>query len=158
MNTGATFSECRRYRYELWRIWDNELPEVMFIGLNPSTADEMHDDPTIRRCISFSRHWGYGGLVVCNLFAYRATDCRDLMIAKEPIGRDNDEFLLKNAKRATLVIAAWGNNGRHLDRSASVVSLIPNLHCLKVNHSGEPSHPLYLSSDARPRLYCGRGH
>lgn len=83
MNKGAKFSDCRKYRYTLWRIWNESEPCVMFIGHNPSTADEKEDDPTIRRCINYSRDWGYGGLYMVNLFAYRATDPKDLIAATD---------------------------------------------------------------------------
>jgi hypothetical protein len=155
METGATYSPCRKYRYELWRTWDASSPAVMFIGLNPSTANETHDDPTIRRCIGFAQRFEYGGLIVCNLFAYCATDTKDMLAAEDPVGRDNDDYLIANAKEAGIVIAAWGNNGRYLNRSESVVALIPNLYCLKLNASGEPAHPLYLPKDAQLSMFCG---
>lgn len=155
METGATFSPCKKYRFELWRIWDARTPAAMFIGLNPSTANESHDDPTIRRCIGFARRFEYGGLVVCNLFAYCATDTKEMLAAGDPVGRDNDAYLIKNAKDAGIVIAAWGNNGRYLNRSGSVGAMIQNLYCLKLNASGEPAHPLYLPKDAQLSMFCG---
>lgn len=82
MKTGANLSECRRYRFSLWRIWDEALPYALFIGLNPSTADETANDPTITRCINFAKDWGYGGIYMANLFAYRATDPSEYMLRK----------------------------------------------------------------------------
>lgn len=90
MRSGANFSRCRRFRYALWREWDATLPAVMLIGLNPSTADANHNDPTIRRCIGFARDWGFGGVRVLNLFAFRATYPDDLKAAADPVGPRND--------------------------------------------------------------------
>jgi len=122
----------------------------MFIGLNPSTADETLDDPTIIRCINFAKSWGYGGLCMANLFAYRATAPSDMMVTEDPVGESNDEWLLKLSEDAGVVIAAWGNHGGYLGRSRKVRELIQNLHCLKENQSGEPAHPLYLKSELQP--------
>ena len=149
----AKFSECRKYRYALWRVWDSTLPTVLFLGLNPSTADEVVDDPTLIRCMNYAHSWGYGGVCMGNLFAYRATNPAELRTAKDPIGKENDEWLCKLAKEAGLIVAAWGNMGAYLGRSQQVVRLLPNLHCLKLNKSGEPAHPLYLRADLRPFLY-----
>jgi len=150
MKTDAQLSACRKYRYALWRIWDETRPYAMFVGLNPSTADEIENDPTIIRCINFAKSWGYGGLCMANLFAYRATEPDDMMAQPEPVGTGNDDWLIKLANDAGVIIAAWGNGGGHLNRSKQVVELLPNLHCLKMNKSGEPAHPLYLKSDLQP--------
>ena len=150
MKTDAKLSECRQYRYALWRTWDDSKPYAMFVGLNPSTADETDDDPTIRCCIVFAKDWGYGGLCMANLFAYRATDPSNMFSAQDPIGPQNDVWLERLAKDAGIVVAAWGNHGGHLGRSKIVSALIPNLQCLKVNKSGEPAHPLYQPSTAKP--------
>jgi hypothetical protein len=99
----------------------------MIIGLNPSTADEIDDDPTIRRCIAFAKSWGYGGLYMANLFAFRATEPADLFAANDPIGSGNDEWLCNLSKDAGVVVAAWGNHGSHLGRSREVMRLIPKL-------------------------------
>ena len=151
MKNTAAFSPCRRYRYALWRSWDDGLPRVMFVGLNPSTADESTDDPTLRRCMRFARDWGYGGVCTANLFALRATDPKLMLSVDEPIGPDNDTWLQRLASEAALVIAAWGNHGAHLGRSRAVRVLLPRLHCLAVNRSGEPAHPLYQPASRRPR-------
>ncbi|MBU2098558.1 MAG: DUF1643 domain-containing protein [Gammaproteobacteria bacterium] len=150
MKNTAKLSECRNYRYALWRSWDNEKPFVMFIGLNPSTADESTDDPTLTRCINYAKSWGYGGVCMGNLFAYRATDPAAMMAAKDPVGDDNDLWLRKLAKEAEIIIAAWGNDGAYMGRSRQVLKFIPNLYCLKINKSGEPAHPLYQSASIRP--------
>ena len=90
----AVFSPCRTYRYALSRVWAADKPYALFIGLNPSTADETLDDPTIRRCIDFAKRWGYGGLVMANLFAYRATNPSEMKAATDPVGVANDEWLI----------------------------------------------------------------
>ncbi len=141
----------RQYRYALWRIWDRDLPAVMFIGLNPSTADARIDDPTLVRCMGFARDWGYGGVYTANLFAFRATDPRDMKAARAPVGRDNDRVIVDLATRVDKVIAAWGNDGIYLDRAEAVRALVPGLHYLKMNRSGQPAHPLYLPKGLLPQ-------
>mgnify|MGYP000036960742 FL=1 len=153
MNKDAKFSSCRTYRYTLWRVWDDSKPYAMFIGLNPSTADETDDDPTIRRCVGFAKNLGYGGLCMANLFAYRATDPSVMMSARDPVGPENDEWLGRLSSNAGIIIAAWGNNGKFLGRSKAVLCFIKNVQCLKVNNSGEPSHPLYIPADTIPIPY-----
>ncbi len=151
MKRSAHFSRCKRYRYALWRTWDPHRPSMLFIGLNPSTADAIEDDPTIRRCIRFAEDWGYGGLAVANLFAYRATKPAVLMRELHPIGRLNDRWLLRLAAQTDVCVAAWGNGGSHLGRDAEVVALLNGLQCLGVTASGAPRHPLYVPGDATLR-------
>lgn len=122
----------------------------MFVGLNPSTADETTDDPTLTRCINYARSWGYGGVCMANLFALRATDPSDMKASNEPVGPENDKWLNELANEAALVVAAWGNDGSFLGRSRHVLELIPNLSCLKLNKSGEPAHPLYQPANLKP--------
>ena len=110
----AEFSPDRIYRYALYRTWDETKPRVMFIGLNPSTADESKDDPTIRRCKNYAFDWGYGGLIMANLFALRATKPKIMKEHALPIGRDNNYWLESLARDAEIIIAAWGVNGSHL--------------------------------------------
>ncbi len=145
----ATFSSCRAYRYSLSRIWDKEKKYVLFIGLNPSTAGKETDDPTIRRCVDYAKNWGYGGFMMVNLFAYRATLPSSLKKVKYPIGKNNDKYIVKLSKKADITVAAWGNNGNLYSRDKEVLSLVPNLKCLKVNKSGQPAHPLYLKKDLK---------
>ena len=150
MKTDANFSKCRKYRYALWRTWDDSKPYAMFIGLNPSTADETEDDPTINRCINYSKDWGYGGLCMVNLFAYRATDPSVMMASSDPIGSDNDNWIEKLSKEAGVIVAAWGNDGSHMARSKYIMDSVPNLMCLKINKAGEPAHPLYQPGSVTP--------
>ena len=149
INKTANFSTCRKYRYSLSRIWDKQKKFVLFIGLNPSTADEEVDDPTIRRCSGYAQKWGYGGFIMVNLFAYRTTLPSNLKKVKYPVGRDNDKYIVKLSEKADITIAAWGNNGNLYRRDKQVMSLVPNLMCLRVNKSGQPAHPLYLNKDLK---------
>ena len=126
------------------------------IGLNPSTADEVEDDPTLIRCINFAKSWGYGGVCMTNLFAYRATDPNDMKAAADPVGASNNRWLTRLAKEAGIVVAAWGNDGNYLNRASQIKNKIPDLYCLKMNKSGEPAHPLYLRAELKPVLMsCG---
>lgn len=145
----ATFSPCRRYRYTLWRWW-GDGPYCMFVGLNPSTADETLDDPTVRRCIGYARDWGYSGLCMTNLFSFRATLPRDMKACAEPIGNMNNAYLRECALRAGIVIAAWGKDGGFRGRDREVVDFLPPLHYLRLNKDGSPAHPLYLPKSLRP--------
>jgi hypothetical protein len=148
MKKDAYLSEDRRYRYALWRIWNESLSYAMFIGLNPSTADEENDDATITRCIGFAKSWGYGGFAMANLFAYRSTDPTQLQMVENPVGPENNDWLVKLAKSAGVVVAAWGNSGSLFGRSQAVAALLPEMMCLKVNGTGEPAHPLYQPASA----------
>ena len=148
--SGATFDITITYRYTLWRGWSTDYPQVTFIMLNPSTADAQRNDPTIRRCIEFAQRWGFGSLEAVNLFAYRATYPVALFNAKNPVGAENDQFLMRAVARSACVVAAWGTKGTLLDRDKHVLQLLaswPNVHCLGVTKGGHPRHPLYVKSD-----------
>lgn len=149
VNKNATFSDCRKYRYALSRTWNGKKKTILFIGLNPSTANEKIDDPTIRRCINYAQNWGYGSLLMVNLFAYRATMPSELKNVKNPIGNDNDLHIIELSKKADIAVAAWGNEGTLLNRDKEVKKILPNLMCLKINKSGQPAHPLYQKKDLK---------
>jgi hypothetical protein len=153
MLRSATFSPCRSFRYSLCRIWDPKLPRAMFVGLNPSTADENEDDPTVRRCIGFARKWKFGGLILVNLFAYRSTDPAYMLEADDPIGPANDRHIRANALAAGRVVVAWGTMGGFLDRDQHVLSFLHGAHCLGTTKHGHPKHPLYLAGNTRMRLF-----
>jgi len=153
MKKTAAFSRCRQYRYALWRTWNNTQKQVLFICLNPSTADDKNDDPTLIRCINYAKFWGYGGVCIANLFAFKATKPADLLASDSPIGSRNNHWLKKLANQSDLCVAAWGNHGRYLNRSAKVQELIPNLHYLKITKLGEPAHPLYLKALLTPQQW-----
>ena len=152
----ATFSIFRKYRYVLWRWWDQAKQYALFIGLNPSTADETNDDPTIQRCMGFARTWGYGGLCMMNLFAYRATDPKEMMKYPFPIGPENDRRLIQLSRRAGIVIACWGTKGTFQDRSQIVCAMLKDLKCLGTTKTGQPRHPLYLARNIKLRQYRER--
>lgn len=149
----AIISECGLYRYSLSRIWDTEKGLVNFIGLNPSTADAKDDDSTIKKCVKYAKKWGYGGIIMSNLFAYRTPEPHLMKKAPDAIGHENDEYIKLLADKSAIVIAAWGNDGEYLGRSDLISNLIPNLQCLKINKTGQPAHPLYLNGDLKPLPY-----
>ena len=153
MNADAILSADRNYRYVLSRIWDEKKAMVVFIGLNPSIADENIDDPTIIRCINFAKSWGYGGLFMLNLFAFRATKPSDMFNQVDPIGIENDKYIEEYSNKADKVICAWGNHGRYMQRSQDILNQIDNAYYLKLNKSGEPAHPLYLKLELNPILF-----
>jgi len=156
MKTSAIISNDGKYRYELRRTWWNwTAPQlVMFIMLNPSTADDVIDDATITRCINYAMAWGYGGLIVGNLFGHRSKDKKQIRKQADPVGKDNDRILLEAALEADMVICAWGNDGKFMDRSRQILSLLRengiNPQMLTMTKQGEPGHPLYLKKNLEP--------
>jgi hypothetical protein len=155
MRSSAIFSECRQYRYLLTRTWNSESATIVFIGLNPSTADETADDPTVRRCVGFARKWGYGGLVLINLFAFRSTDPKRLNDVADPVGPQNDTTIRRCCDRSSCVVAAWGAQGTLMERDRRVLELLSEPLCLGVTKSGSPRHPLYLAASTRLRRFPG---
>lgn len=178
--SGAIFSDCEKYRYVLWRVWNKDLltpnPRmVSFVGLNPSTADEHHNDPTVTRCINYAKAWGYDGMYMLNLFAYRATDPREMKAQEYPesepgIGRSRNYAALRRygtSPLSELTVACWGVHGHiketwnKLEEIRGFHDLIvanqllrgANLHALGLTKDGHPKHPLYLKSNLRPRLW-----
>jgi hypothetical protein len=123
----------------------------MFIGLNPSTADETQDDPTVRRCMGFALSWGYGGLLMTNLFAYRSTDPALMKAHPEPIGPKNNSYLELLSHQAGIVVAAWGIHGTFEDRDKEVLPLLKRPHYLALTKDSIPRHPLYLRADTKPQ-------
>ncbi len=156
---GAEFSDCRTWRYRLWRIWDDSLPYANFLMLNPSIADEKVLDPTVTRCVDFARRWGYGGLQVTNLFALVSTDPDRLYKEADPVGQENDRAIIETARGAGAVVCAWGNHGVHKERRDAVLRLLRatgvGLSYLRMNGTGEPSHPLYLPGKLTPVPWNG---
>jgi hypothetical protein len=144
------------YRYSLWRQVGDSRSRVLFIMLNPSTADEAKDDPTIRRCAAFARGWGYGRLEVCNLFAYRATDPRKLRCIVDPVGPLNDAMIARAAKRADTVVVAWGVEGARARRADIVMRMLYSsiVCCLGTTRDGFPRHPLYVRGDSPPAPFA----
>lgn len=151
-NSGAILSVDRKHRYALWRKWDENKPYVLFIGLNPSKADENNDDPTLRRCIGFAKAWGYGGVCMANLFSLRATDPRDMKNSPYPVRKENQKYLQQLANNAGLIICAWGTHGSYLDADKQFMKHLKaySLKCLGITKEGHPKHPLYIKSDQQP--------
>lgn len=155
MNKTAAISPCGHYRYRLTRIWDQDAGTLPIVMLNPSTADAQVDDPTIGRCLAFARREGLGGILVANLFAFRAAAPDDMKAAADPIGPDNDAVLVEvfteAAARGVPVLAAWGANGEFNDRAVHVRKLAraagAHLVCLGRTGGGHPRHPLYVRAD-----------
>ena len=150
MEKSAVISECGLYRYELRRIWDADKPWVLFICLNPSTADHEAEDNTSRVCINYAKRWGFGGLVIANLFAYRSTDPANLYKASDPVGAENDEHLKRLSNDASETVCAWSDDGGYMDRDLAVLPLLKSPKCLTMLKSGRPGHPLYKSKELKP--------
>lgn len=150
MQKSAVISQCGEYRYELRRIWNEAKCSVLFICLNPSTADHEQEDNTSRVCINYAKRWDYGGLVIANLFAYRATDPARLRDVDDPVGSENDRLLRKLINETSLTVCAWSNHGGYLNRDKTVLGLIKSPFCLTVLKSGRPGHPLYKRRTLTP--------
>ncbi|AEH39508.1 DUF1643 domain-containing protein [Halopiger xanaduensis] len=147
----AVLSDCGEYRYRLSRTWNASKPTVAFVMLNPSTADDVDDDPTIRRCRGFAEDWGYGSIVVANLFAMRSSEPEALHDHPDPVGPENDDHLRAVCEEAEQVVAAWGAKGSFKDRALEVAALLEDeLYALETTKAGHPSHPLYLPSGLEP--------
>lgn len=144
----AHFSPDRKWRYRLERRW-GEGKRCGFILLNPSTADESNDDPTIRRCIDFAKRWGFGGLVLCNIFAVRSTDPAALYGHADPVGPENDAYLERPTEEVGVIVCGWGVHGAYRERGAAVLDLLREKTAmavaLKLTADGHPGHPLYLA-------------
>lgn len=154
-DAGAIFSNCENYRYLLWRIWNPGLPLWSFGMLNPSTADHLQLDPTVDRCQKRTHAAGAGGLIIWNLFAWRATDPAAMKRVVDPIGAYNDDAILAAVDVSALNIAAWGAHGTHREREHRVRATLGregvSLHALAFTASGLPRHPLYLPLALEPQ-------
>jgi hypothetical protein len=160
----AQFSKCQRYRTMIQQIWGegkgfHNARLVLWIMLNPSTADHRDLDPTLRRCMSFSKAWGYDGMTICNLFALRATDPRELLTATDRVGPRNNEAILRAAMEAERIVVAWGAHSTAVQRANAVVkalTLFGPLYCLGTTKSGAPKHPLYVKGGTELEEFNGR--
>ncbi|NJM82082.1 MAG: DUF1643 domain-containing protein [Tabrizicola sp.] len=150
----ATYSDCERYRYLLTRVWAPG-PRALFVMLNPSTATEVQNDPTVERCERRARTLGFGAFRVTNIFAFRATDPKVMCAAPDPVGPQNDAAIADSMLWADRTICAWGNHGCHLDRGATVEALLratgKPLYHLGITGQGQPKHPLYIGYETRPQ-------
>jgi hypothetical protein len=158
----AVYSPCERYRYLLTRVWDAGGPRVLFVLLNPSTATEVQNDPTVERCERRARALGFGAFRVTNIFAFRATDPRRMRAEPDPVGPGNDAALRDSAALwvrdgGDRIICAWGNHGAHRGRGAAVEAMLRGtgrtLHHLGLTRAGAPQHPLYIAYDRRPAAW-----
>lgn len=154
----ALYSPCERYRYALTRTWDSAGRKVLFVMLNPSTATEVQNDPTVERCERRARALGYGAFRVCNIFAYRATDPKVMRAQRDPVGPGNDAAIAEGAAWADTVVCAWGTHGAHLARGPAVEALLratgkPLWH-LGLSKAGHPKHPLYIGYDRQPEPWA----
>lgn len=153
---GATFSDDREYRYKLWREWEANTRSILWLMLNPSTADEETLDPTLRRCRNYSRTWGYGRMWIGNLFALRSTDPENLYDHDDPVGPRNNHHLRDMAEKSDTIIVAWGAHGDLNDRHRDVLDLLEDqdtLYCLGWTKEGHPVHPLYQPKDVELKQF-----
>ncbi|SFB01567.1 hypothetical protein SAMN05421688_2394 [Poseidonocella pacifica] len=153
----AIYSPCERYRYSLTRIWDERERRALFVMLNPSTATEIQNDPTVERCERRARALGFGSFTVTNIFAWRDTDPQAMRRAEDPVGPRNDDAIRAAAMEADQIIAAWGTHGVHLGRGPAVANLLREtgrpLHHLGLTKDGHPRHPLYIGYHVQPTLW-----
>jgi len=155
----ANFSPCKKYRFRLERDWSgsDDAEGVHFCLLNPSTADAEKPDNTVTRLINFAKAWGFGRMMLSNIFAWRSTDPSELYLPeRDPIGADNDGWILDAAQRCTITVVGWGNHGDLLGRGIDVARLLgTSLHCFGVNETGHPIHPLYLAASTSLTRFPG---
>lgn len=156
----AVYSDCLNYRYALTRVWQASGRKALFVMLNPSTATEVQNDPTVERCERRARALGFGAFRVTNIFAFRATDPRVMRAQSDPTGPENDAAITEAAAWADQVICAWGSHGAHLRRGPQVEALLrcsgqPLFH-LGLTQGGAPKHPLYIGYSVAPQLWAAR--
>lgn len=153
----AIYSDCEKYRYALTRVWDPNGRRVTFVMLNPSTATEVQNDPTVERCERRARTLGFGAFQVTNIFAWRDTDPFKMRKASDPVGPENNRYILGASDWADQTICAWGTHGAHLERGRAVHTLLGadgrKLYHLGLAKAGEPKHPLYLPYTQQPILW-----
>lgn len=169
MTSGALISACGKYRYKLWRVWDLGKPAMVWVMLNPSKANATENDATIRWIMGYAKALGYGGVLVVNLFAFRATVPEDMKKAPGPIGPENDRHIVdaiaETRANGGTVVLAWGNHGSFMDRDRAVFALVrksihryslPEAKCLGVTVQQQPMHPVRLSRNLGLKAYEGR--
>ena len=153
----AVYSDCERYRYLLTREWDPSQGRILFVMLNPSTATEVQNDPTVERCERRARALGYGAFRVTNIFAWRDTDPKKMRAAADPVGPENDDAISQSCLWADTILAAWGTHGAHLNRAAEMEAVLrasgrPIYH-LGLSKAGHPKHPLYIAYAQQPEVW-----
>ena len=154
----ALYSDCLLYRYSLTRTWNIQGQKIHFIMLNPSTATEVQNDPTVQRCERRARSLGFGAFCVTNIFAWRDTDPKKMRTASDPVGADNDAAIQRGCDWADIIIAAWGTHGEHLKRGSAVKDLLAKtkktIFHLGLSKAGHPKHPLYISYLQQPETWA----
>jgi hypothetical protein len=156
LKTGANFSTDKKYRYTLWRVWNEDKPLLGFCMLNPSTANEEVNDPTVARCQRRAELWSYGGVIVTNIFALRSTDPSALKTVIDPVGPMNDVRMIGALQQCETIICGWGKhgslNGRGNEVLESLIAFFGNnrVRALRINKDGSPAHPLYIGYDVQP--------
>lgn len=162
VKSGARFSTCRTWRYALWREWDSQKGFVLFVGLNPSTANEVDNDPTISKCMGFADRWGFGGIYMLNLFAFCATQPERMIGVIDPVGPENDSTFSLYSSKSNLVVAAWGGSvpmreraRLNLDTRINFVlrNINTQVHCLGRTQDGSPKHPSRISYDTPREVF-----
>lgn len=142
----AHLSVCGTFRYRLSRTWDAALPRLCFVMLNPSTADHVRDDPTVKKCIAIAHHQGFGGIDVVNVYAYRSSSPVMLALAEDPVGPENDQHLREVLATASRVVVAWGAHAIPAERLMQVQTIVTTSghtpYCLRRTRDGQPCHPL----------------
>lgn len=155
--SSAIYSDCETYRYALTRVWDDSLPHLLYVMLNPSKATEAQNDPTIERCQRRATQLGFGGFCATNIFALRETDPMAMRRHPAPEGPDNSAIVLREAAAADLILCAWGTHGAHLNQGPSLEAQLRaaghELHALGLSKDGHPRHPLYVRYAAQPELW-----
>lgn len=153
----AEYSDCERFRYRLTRVWQEAGRHLNFVMLNPSTATELQNDPTVERCERRARTSGFSGFTVTNIFSFRATDPKIMRCASDPIGAQNDKAISDAAHHADQVICAWGTHGAHENRGEAVKTLLQEakipLYHLGLTKAGHPRHPLYIGYSVKPEIW-----
>jgi hypothetical protein len=152
MKTGALFSPCNQYRYRLWREWEEGAGVLAFVMLNPSTADETANDPTVERCQRRAKAMGYRRLEVLNIFAFRSTDPQALYSHHDPVGPANDYHILRIASVVDMIVLGWGAHGALNGRGNNVMDMLRGYkpHALRITKDGHPGHPLYIGYKVQP--------
>ena len=156
INRGAKFSPCKKYRFQLWRLWDDQLPIIMFLMLNPSSADAHHDDPTIRRCANFTKNWGYGGFYIGNLYPLISTKPKLLLQSLSTSHLENKSNLNEMSKKCTRIVCAWGNF--QIVKKLGIpddffFDVKDKLYYISMSKNKIPKHPLYLKSNLKLKKY-----
>ncbi len=153
----AIYSPCEKYRYALTRVWDAVGGKVSFVMLNPSTATEVQNDPTVERCERRARALGYGAFRVTNIFAWRDTDPKQMRRAADPVGPENDVAIAEACLWADRVVCAWGTHGAYLERGPAVEALVRETgvtpYHLGLSKDGHPKHPLYIGYAVQPQVW-----